>query len=648
MKHLTQRVEGTMHRQVDLRAVGTVDKENRTVRLSISSETPVLRSSFFSAPWVETLGHKRGEVDLGRLTNGATVHYNHSRKREDRIGVVESATVNDNRVEAVVRFSKSERVNDVWDDVRDGVLRNVSVGYRINERKLTREGADGGPDEFRVTSWTPMEVSFVDIPADPSVGVGRDHGGNLAYRVIDIQPGTNEGNQTMSDRNDGDGNVTQLPANNPALLAEQQRRQAVDQVFAHILDTPGMDEVRNACKDDMTCNVEQAGQRALEFMGRNSSPAGGDAYRPGEFCDDAHFSMPYRGDEFTAACSDAILQRANIRVENPHPGAKDVAGSSLVDMARMCLGRNGINAGGMPKGQMLERAFTTSDYPLILQNAVSKSVINGFNEAPATHMGITRETFAPDFKTTFRVAASEAPDLLLVNEDGEYKYGGVSETGASVALLTYGRLQAISRQTIVNDDLGEILRALRSAGTAASRLESDVVWGLITSNVVMPDGDPLFDANHNNISTAAALSVASLGDMRKLLRLQKGIAGLALLDLQPHALVVPAALETVAEQLLASLADPAGVNQQTFNPFAHKLRLIVEPRLDADSATRYYLITQAEVFNWFDRVHLEGNGGVPLVLEQEGWSIDGLEVKVAHDFAALVNDFRGAVKNDGV
>ena len=236
---------------------------------------------------------------------------------------------------------------------------------------------------------------------------------------------------------------------------------------------------------------------------------------------------------------------------------------------------------------------------------------------------------------------------MLVNEDGEYTYGGVSETGASVSLLTYGRLQAITRQTIVNDDLGEILRALRSAGTAASRLESDIVWGLITSNVVMPDGNALFHATHNNISTAAALSVASLGDMRKLLRLQKGIAGLALLDLQPFALVVPAALETVAEQLLASLADPAGVNQQTFNPFAHKLRLIVEARLDADSTTRYYLITNPEVFNWFDRVHLEGQP-TPFVAEQEGWSIDGMEIKVRHDFAALVNDFRGAVKNDGV
>ena len=97
----------------------------------------------------------------------------------------------------------------------------------------------------------------------------------------------------------------------------------------------------------------------------------------------------------------------------------------------------------------------------------------------------------------------------------------------------------------------------------------------------------------------------------------------------------------------ASLADPAGVNQQTFNPFAHKLELIVEARLDTDSETRYYLSTDADRFTWFDRVHLEGQPA-PFIGEQQGWSIDGTEIKVRHDFAAVINEFRGIVKNDGV
>jgi len=284
---------------------------------------------------------------------------------------------------------------------------------------------------------------------------------------------------------------------------------------------------------------------------------------------------------------------------------------------------------------------------LLLQNVADKSVINGYDEASATHRAITRMIFAQDFKTKFIVAAGESPDLKLVNEDGEFTYSGVTETGASVNLLTYGRLQAVSRQVIVNDDLGEVQRKLRSSGSAAARLESDIVWGLLISNPVMQDGNTLFHATHNNIATAAAPSVTALGEMRELLRKQKGLGGLAHLDLQPHAVLVPAALETVMEQLLASLADPAGVNQQTFNPFAHKLQMVVDPRLDDDSATRWYLITDPERFNWFDRVHLEGQP-TPFVGEQEGWSIDGFEIKVRHDFAASINEHRGIVKNDGV
>ena len=74
MKQQKQRVEGTLYRELELRSEGIVDEDQRLVKVSMSSELPVVRRSFFSDPWVETLGHKRGEVDLTRLNNGASVH----------------------------------------------------------------------------------------------------------------------------------------------------------------------------------------------------------------------------------------------------------------------------------------------------------------------------------------------------------------------------------------------------------------------------------------------------------------------------------------------------------------------------------------------------------------------------------------------
>ena len=86
--------------------------------------------------------------------------------------MAERAWLENGRGYAEVRLSKRDEVAGIWQDVRDGILRNVSVSYRINERELSEENKEM-PDTYRVTSWTPMEISLIDIPADSSVGIGR-------------------------------------------------------------------------------------------------------------------------------------------------------------------------------------------------------------------------------------------------------------------------------------------------------------------------------------------------------------------------------------------------------------------------------------------------------------------------------------------
>lgn len=196
MRTLKQKIAGTIYRNYEVRAKDIISEEDRTVRISVSSEKPVLRSSFFREPWVEVLGHKRGEVNLDRLNDGAPLLFNHDNfSRENRIGVVESASIKDRRIEAVVRLSKRDDVDDIWQDIQDGILRNISVGYSINERTLTREGK-GEPNEFRITDWTPFEVSAVSTPADETIGIGRGlEEGQTAYRVIDIVNDNNRGNE---------------------------------------------------------------------------------------------------------------------------------------------------------------------------------------------------------------------------------------------------------------------------------------------------------------------------------------------------------------------------------------------------------------------------------------------------------------------
>ena len=142
-----------------------IDETARTATLAFASEQPYER-------WwgIEILDCTPSAMDTSRLRSGANLLCDHDTR--DVVGVIESVEIGTDRVgRAVVRFGKSVRAEEVWQDVRDGIRRNVSVGYMINEALL--ESTKDGVETYRVTSWTPYEVSLVSVPADASVGVGR-------------------------------------------------------------------------------------------------------------------------------------------------------------------------------------------------------------------------------------------------------------------------------------------------------------------------------------------------------------------------------------------------------------------------------------------------------------------------------------------
>lgn len=141
------------------------DEDSRTVEIAFSSEEPYSR--YFGD---EVLDHQPQSVRLDRLNGGAAVLVNHD--SSDQVGVVESARVDaDGKGRAVIRFSKSARGQEIYQDVQDGIRSLVSVGYRIHKYETTER--EGLADLVRVTDWEPFEVSLVAIPADASVGVGR-------------------------------------------------------------------------------------------------------------------------------------------------------------------------------------------------------------------------------------------------------------------------------------------------------------------------------------------------------------------------------------------------------------------------------------------------------------------------------------------
>ena len=151
------------HRAIDMEAKA-IDEKKRTVEIAVSSELAVDRS--FGK---EVLVHEMDAIDLAFLASGrAPLLLDHDMERQ--IGVIESVELSGDRVlRAKVRFGRSALAQEVFQDVADGIRSNVSVGYRVNKM----ERSDSNKEEYLVRSWSPLEVSVVSIPADPSVGVGR-------------------------------------------------------------------------------------------------------------------------------------------------------------------------------------------------------------------------------------------------------------------------------------------------------------------------------------------------------------------------------------------------------------------------------------------------------------------------------------------
>jgi len=150
----------------------TLNEENRTIELSFSSETRDVVRWF----GIEVLGHNPDEVRLKRINSAGPLLMDHNTR--DQVGVIEKAWIDEKtrKGRALVRFGKSARAQEIWQDVLDEIRVNVSFAYDVFRFILEEEGKNGQPDVLRAVDWEPLEVSIVSVPADISVGLGRSMG----------------------------------------------------------------------------------------------------------------------------------------------------------------------------------------------------------------------------------------------------------------------------------------------------------------------------------------------------------------------------------------------------------------------------------------------------------------------------------------
>lgn len=661
-------------------APNSVDNGARTVEVIWSAGARVRRASFFGEPYDEELSLDPAHVRLERLNAGAPFLKVHEIDTLDAVigsVVPGSARIENGRGVAQVRISERSDVEPIWRDIQAGHIRAVSIGYQVHRFDISKP--DGGRELWRAVDWTPFEISAVPVGADPAAGFrakGEHHDCVLHRRDAE----TSEGASPMTDKTTPAAPADDTPdtaateeitmPDDKTGAAEAQTRAAEtrSQTKAPKPEAPDTEAIatraREAERDRVSTIYDLAGRLNLE---RSFAE---DLVKRGVDVDEARrlildqvvaksdetrtfgqVSVPLGGrDERITrrdAVANALLHRYSPTLFPLEDAARQYRGMTLLELARESLGNVGVNTRGLSRDEVATRALhSTSDFPEILAAVTNKTLRQAYEAYPRTFSLFCRQVLATDFKAMHRVQLGEAPQLLEVGESGEFKRGTLGESKESYKVKTYGRVVAITRQTLINDDLDAFTRIPAMYGNSIAQLESDVVWGIITANPAMADGTALFHANHKNLAgTGAALDVGSVGAARAAMAKQTGLDKKTVLNIRPAFLIVPAALELKAEQLVAQNLVPA----QSGNVVPQSIRTLApisEPRLDAASETAWYLAASPNQIDTIEYAYLEGQQGA-YIETRNGFDVDGVEIKCRLDFGAKAIDWRGLYKNPG-
>ncbi|EIQ0035148.1 DUF1441 family protein [Escherichia coli] len=387
------------------------------------------------------------------------------------------------------------------------------------------------------------------------------------------------------------------------------------------------------CLADPECSLEQAREKLLNEMGRESTPSNKNT--------PAHIYAG-NGNFVGDGIRQALMARAGFeKTERDNV----YNGMTLREYARMSLTERGIGVSSYNPMQMVGAAFThsTSDFGNILLDVANKAILQGWEDAPETYEQWTRKGQLSDFKIAHRVGMGGFSALRQVREGAEYKYVTTGDKQATIALATYGELFSITRQAIINDDLNMLTDVPMKLGRAAKSTIADLVYAILTSNPkISTDNVSLFDkAKHANVLESAAMDVASLDKARQLMRVQK--EGERHLNIRPAFVLVPTAMESVANQVIrSSSVKGADINAGIINPVKDFATVIAEPRLDDNSQTTFYLAAS----KGSDTIEVAYLNGVdtPYIDQMEGFSVDGVTTKVRIDAGVAPVDHRGLVK----
>lgn len=355
-----------------------------------------------------------------------------------------------------------------------------------------------------------------------------------------------------------------------------------------------------------------------------------------------------------------VAKAEKVEARTFDPG--EYRGMSLVEIAKECLTRARVSFRGLSKDRIVGEAFTcrgitqsTSDFSTLLENVMHKMLQAAYGITPDTWSRFCATGTLSDFRAHPRYRHGNFGSLDTVNENGEFKRKAISDgEKESLTATTKGNIINVSRQMIINDDMGVFASLLAKLGRAAKLSVEVDVYALLAQNSgdgpTMSDSVALFHATSHgaNKTTGAAITAAALDLDRVAMASQRDPNSNEYLDLRPAVLVLPVGLGGVARIINTSQYDPdtvANKSQMKPNIVAGLFRDVVDtPRI---SGTRRYLFADPSIAPVIEVAFLEGQSE-PTLESKDGWDVDGTEMKVRLDYAVGAVDYRGAVSNAGV
>lgn len=356
-------------------------------------------------------------------------------------------------------------------------------------------------------------------------------------------------------------------------------------------------------------------------------------------------------DTMRAAMRDVIAvrmaQAAGVTGVQMPEHARAYASFGLAELAAEATGYRGHLRTPRQVVEVFQRAFhSTSDFPAIFSDAVNVRLLARYQAATPTYRLFCARMNTADFRTTNVVRAGDFPALQPIEETGDIKAGTFGESKEQHAVKPYGVRFGLSRQMLINDQIGAIEQMLGSWTDRVLDWENGIAFAALvqssnTGPTLLTDNKRMFHTDHDNhVTSGTAIGLASVGLGRAAMMKKTSLDGIKL-NLAPAVILTGPDRLTDAEQLVATINPTLIANVQT--DWIKRLM----PAGDANiTGNHWYLFADVSKCPCFVYGNLEGFEA-PRLSFNDPFTVQGIEAKAEHDFGVSGTDFRGAYHNAG-